>query len=242
MFDNTFYTMFKLILVFIIHSMPYRDATKKIWALANREDVKHYSRGDTVTTTDDLKYLWFVKSGFVKKFQILANGNISVQSFYTTGDSFPLTYVYQVLFDREIYHGPDVYYYEAMCPTVLARISGERLKQEIERDPNLYRDLLAIAGNRFTSDIQLLENCGLADAHTRVAHQLYHYAKRFGKKEGNATLILLPITQQDIADVLGLTRETVSTSINSLKHQGLLKKSRKLIVNDMSQLEDIAYG
>lgn len=221
--------------------MPYRDATKRLWALANQEDVRTYVRGQTITNTDDLNHMWFVKKGFVKRFHILSNGNISVQGFSACGDAFPLTYIYQVLFDRELYRGPDTYYYEAMCPTTLVRISGERLKSEVTKDPSLYRDLLAIAGNRFTSDMQLLENRGLPDAQMQVAHQLYHYAKRFGKAHGNNISIQLPLTQQDIADILGLTRETVSTTINNFKNDGLLKKSRKLIVADLEGLESIAY-
>ncbi len=221
--------------------MPYRDATKRLWALANQEDVRNYVRGETITTTDDLNYMWFVKKGFVKRFHILNNGNISVQGFSAQGDAFPLTYIYQVLFDRKLYRGPDTYYYEAMSQTTLVRISGKRLKAEVKKDPSLYRDLLAIAGNRFTSDIQLLENRGLPDAHMQVAHQLYHYAKRFGKVHGGGISIQLPLTQQDLADILGLARETVSTTINNLKNDGLLKKSRKLVVADLKGLEAIAY-
>lgn len=221
--------------------MRINKPPSRLWKLIESERTLNFKRGEAVTDTEDLKYLWFVKSGFVKRFEILSSGNISVQGFYAAGDAFPLTYVYQVLFDRNIYHGPETYYYEAMTDTVLGRISGDKLKAEVSKDPLLYSDILAIAGNRFTSDIQLLENRGLHDAHKQVAHLIYFYATRYGITKSDGVHIPLPLTQQDYADIMGLTRETVSTCINSFKQKKYLRHGRDIIVTKLDSLENIAY-
>jgi len=39
----------------------------------------------------------------------------------------------------------------------------------------------------------------------------------------------IPITQLELADLIGATRETTSTTLNQLERRGLLKLSRRLL-------------
>lgn len=213
-----------------------------IYKLARGNTSYSFKRGDGVTSTDAVKHLWLVEKGFVKRFEIMNTGAICVQGFYGPGDAFPLTYVFQALMDRSIYNGPEIYYYEAMCDTKLRRVSGEELKTAAKADPLVYKDLFSIAGNRFLSDIQLLESKGLPDANHQVAHLIIHYSERFGVKLRTGSIrIDLPLTQQDVADVLSLTRETVSMSIRKLREMDLIGGGRKLVVKDSVKLKAWVY-
>lgn len=214
---------------------------EKLKSLFGNTQSLHFKRGEAITNTDDLEHLWFVEKGFIERFQILNSGAIRAQSFYGPGDIFPLTYVFQKLMDRDIYHGPETYYYEALGNVKLFKISGDELKRAVERDPLLYKDLLAVSGNRFASNIQLLENHALGDAHKRVAHQLLFYAKRFGKQSKKGTNIPMPITQQDLADLLSLTRETVSVCMQALRNKNLIVGTRDIHVVSMEALQAEAY-
>lgn len=215
---------------------------ERLTTLLKTSDTYEYKRGDSITDTDDVRNLWFVDEGYVKRYQILNSGVIRTQGFYGPQDAFPLTYVFQLLMDRDIYHGPETYFYEALGNVKLYKLQGEVLKKAVGEDPLLYKDLLSLSGNRFASNIQLLENYGLGDAHRRVAHQLLFYAKRFGAPVKKGTSIPMPMTQQDLADLLSLTRETVSVSMRELKNKQLVSGTREIIVTDMDLLEQEAYS
>jgi len=200
------------------------------------------SKGEVILSTEDGKSLQLVKEGYIKRYQITNTGNISIQSIYGPNDIFPLTYVFKLLFNKDIYSGPDTYYYEAMCKTSLCSLDGETLVQAVYADPLLYGDLLLVASERFQSNIQQLENVSLSVYYKRVAHQLWFFANKFSDKTGDTAKIKLPLTQQDLADVLSTTRETVSLCMSELKKKKLIKTGRLIVVPSIKKLQEEAFG
>jgi CRP/FNR family transcriptional regulator len=184
-----------------------------------------------------------VKKGYIKRYLIRKDGTLGVQSIYGPGYIFPLTIIFKILFDHVIQSEQEVYHYEAMTDTELYTIDNVTLMHNIHADPILYRDLLMVCGDRFASNIQRLENLSLHVFYKRVAHQLVFFAKYFGRKTPAGTLILIPLTQQDLADILSATRETVSLSVRQLTKKGLIKKSEKnFVIPDVEALEEEALS
>ncbi len=62
-------------------------------------------------------------------------------------------------------------------------------------------------------------------AEDKVLYALEFLCRRFGnrKKGLQKVRILVPISQQDFANIVGLTRETVSTVMNSLRRKRVVK-------------------
>jgi CRP/FNR family transcriptional regulator len=87
-----------------------------------------------------------------------------------------------------------------------------------------------------------LENIAMKNAQKRVAHRLAYYARHFGKKEASGARILLPLTHQDVADILSLTRETVSVCMMKLRKQKLIKTGSRIIVPSIDKLEEEAFN
>lgn len=81
---------------------------------------------------------------------------------------------------------------------------------------------------------------GRKSACERVASLLLEMATRFGIDQ----TITLPLTRQQMADVLGLTIETVSRSLTKLKMAGIisLPGARLLAVDEPEKLKRIASG
>lgn len=200
-------------------------------------------KGELIQSTDDSHHLSLVKSGYVKKFQITNDGSIRIQIVYGPGDIFPLSVAFKALLDQDLYEGPEVHYYETMCRTELARLDEEQLKKCVENEKILYRDLFSEAGRRLYANISYLENVGLPNAHKRVAQLIAFYAHEYGTRTLQGIRLKIPVTQQDIADALSLTRETVSSNINQLRTAGLLRRNtRALIIKDLKKLEEAAYS
>lgn len=200
------------------------------------------SKGQIIQSTDDRRVFSYITEGYVKRYLIGNDGNLGVQVVYGPGDVFPITLAFSVLYDEQINESPEVYYYEAMSDGEIFTINEADLKAKVDADPKLYRDLMAVAAKRLHSTLHGLENLTLKTSYFRVAHELYYLALRFGHKTNTGTKILLPLTHQDLADILSLTRETVSTAMAELRKNKLISTGKSIVVMDMDKLQAEAFS
>jgi CRP/FNR family transcriptional regulator, cyclic AMP receptor protein len=72
------------------------------------------------------------------------------------------------------------------------------------------------------------------DAETRVRRRLCELAERYTTGEGEA---VVPITQEDLADMAGTSRATVNRVLRDEQKRGVLKLARgRTVVHDLDQL------
>jgi CRP-like cAMP-binding protein len=78
---------------------------------------------------------------------------------------------------------------------------------------------------------------GAHDCATRLAQVLLDLAERHGSAHGDATLIDIPLTQQDLADWVGASREAVTKALHSFRHAGIIETRRRaIVVHDLPAL------
>lgn len=198
-------------------------------------------KGQIIQSTEDRRVFNLLNSGYVKRYLISNSGSYGVQVIYGPGDIFPITLAYSAIFNRAINEGPETYYYEAMTDAQIYTVDESTLKEGVEQNPILYKDLFSIAGKRLHSTLHGLENLTLSNSYHRVAHELLYMANKFGEKEKNGVKILVPLTHQDLADILSLTRETVSTSMVELRKRKLIITTKNIVIPDMDKLEAEAH-
>ena len=90
----------------------------------------------------------------------------------------------------------------------VAKLIGERLM----RAENHIRDIL------------------FKDVRTRLAHTVARLADRFGERDAGGLRIAMRLTQTDLAQLIGSTRETTSTIFNEFRRQGLVDSDEQHIV------------
>lgn len=210
--------------------------------LRQKGRVYKLAKGQIIQSTEDRQVINLLTRGYVKRYLINKDGTKATQVLYGPGDVFPITLVYKVLLSQAIYDGPEVYYYEAMTPVELYTIESSTLLGHVKGHPVLYRGLMHEAGNRLNSTLLGLENVTMRNSYLRVAHQLLHLADRFGISSKGQTKIALPVTHQDLADMLSLTRETVTTSMKQLRAKKLVITNELIVIPDIDKLKDEVYG
>jgi CRP-like cAMP-binding protein len=199
-------------------------------------------KGQIIQSTDDRRVFNLIEAGYVKRYLIANDGSLGVQVLYGSGDVFPITLAFSAIFDQTINESPETYYYEAITPVEIYTIDEQILKEAVEQNPHLYRDLLGIAGKRLHSTLHGLENITLSNSYRRVAHELLYLAEIFGEKTAGGVKIPIPLTHQDIADILSLTRETVSTCMVQLRQKKLITTNKNIVIKDEQKLETEAYS
>jgi CRP-like cAMP-binding protein len=197
-----------------------------------------------IQSTEDRQVVNIVISGFFRKYLITNDGSLGAMIIYGPEDIFPITILYKKLFDQTLYQGLETHFYEAMSPAEVCTVDAEQLVDAIKADPDLYPDLLKEAGRHLDFCINSIENLALKNSEKRIAHMLCYFARKFGRKTPEGVHIEIPLTHQNIGEILNVTRETVSTNIKGLRDRGLLvsKSNNTTIVPDLAKLEEEAYS
>lgn len=125
----------------------------------------------------------------------------------------------------------------AIDPCTAVRIEGLRFESLIRAlglEPSLLRHLT----DRLRESEDLRAELSLLTAGPRVARFLYRLASRARPTESG---IDLGLGQTDLADAIGLTRQTVATVIAKLRNERIIATSRnQIVVRDLSKLEKLA--
>ncbi len=91
--------------------------------------------------------------------------------------------------------------------------------------------------NRLSHTENLLQTLATNDAETRLAHLLTYFCEKYGKKTPEGIEILLPITREEMANYIGVTRETISRKLSKFEAEGTVQvDGKRLIVKELSKL------
>jgi len=185
-----------------------------------------YRRGSEIYgEKEPAEYIYQVKSGTVRSYNMLSDGRRQINAFHVPGDIFGLTH-----------GGIHRFTTEAVVDTTVRLIRQESLDAVAGSDGTLVRSLLCMAtmNLRHAEDHMLL--LGRKTSLERVAAFLIEMDRRLTA----AGVLALPMTRRDIADYLGLTLETVSRSLSYLRELGVLRfidnNQRHIVLMDRQQL------
>ena len=128
---------------------------------------------------------------------------------------------------------------EALQRTQVCFIEKRSVRTLLDRNPSLGLGFL----QRVASDLQGVEESLLMSAaltRTRMAHLLLTLKDRYATAQDDGSLTMrLPLSRQDIADILGSRPETVARIINALETDGVARFSgRNVIIPDLDPLLD----
>ena len=77
----------------------------------------------------------------------------------------------------------------------------------------------------------------------RLARRLLDLGRRFGVATDRGTLIEARLTQQELAEMIGTTRETLAHTLADFRRRGLLDAAHhQVVIRDAERLADVADG
>lgn len=129
---------------------------------------------------------------------------------------------------------------DAVCMSaevVLYRIPAAEFKQLLFQNQRLSERFLQWIGKRLQRTEHRLESMIFKDARARIIDFLREAAHRQGKRIGYEMLIKHCLTQQDIANLTGTSRQTVTAVFNELKKANLIYFNRRsILIRDLTKL------
>ena len=111
----------------------------------------------------------------------------------------------------------------------------------LEEHPEVVADTTTLLTRRLRSMNQMLGDMAFLDVPTRVAKQLLELAEASSGDDGRQEPIEVILGQDELARLVGASRETVSRALNSYRRLGILSTShRRITITDLSALERMA--
>ncbi len=84
----------------------------------------------------------------------------------------------------------------------------------MDRNPKIGRLLVIALSDRLRAANAIIAATTSQDIRSRLASLLLNLADQFGESVGNGTRITLRLTNQEMANMIGTTRETVNRTLN----------------------------
>jgi CRP/FNR family transcriptional regulator, nitrogen fixation regulation protein len=212
------------------HSAPaLAYQPKRLEKLASIAVVRKCHRGQEICSQGQPAEYWYrVTSGTARRCVAQPDGRRQIVELLLPGDFFGFTALTE--YDSTV---------EAVAEgTIVASYPRRRVEMLAEADPQLSREILQVtfeALSRLQAQLMIL---GRITATEKVSSFLLKMAGRLSDQTPDH--VDLPISRYDIADYLGLSVETVSRSLTSLKNRGLIVLSgpRSVRIIDRDALEE----
>ncbi|MFD5868294.1 CRP-like cAMP-activated global transcriptional regulator GlxR [Corynebacterium sp. NPDC060344] len=120
----------------------------------------------------------------------------------------------------------------AVCVTEVtaASMNSDLLHQWISDHPDISAQLLRMLARRLRRTNNSLADLIFTDVPGRVAKALLQLANRFGTQEGANLRVTHDLTQEEIAQLVGASRETVNKALAEFAHRGWIRLEGKSVV------------
>jgi CRP/FNR family transcriptional regulator len=185
-----------------------------------------YCEGDPRT------HVFQVEQGVIAIYKTLVDGRRQIVDFAYPGDLIGLGILREHVLSAQ-----------AVCTSKVRCLSTTALERAAEADANLAIKLYRAVCQELSATRQLLVTVGQRSAAERLASFLLTLHRRLGGPS-NMT-VNLAMRRSDIADLLGLTIETVSRTIAKLRSMGIIEVEQggtTVHIRDFDRLEELASG
>ncbi|WKD58564.1 CRP-like cAMP-activated global transcriptional regulator GlxR [Corynebacterium caspium] len=188
-----------------------------------------YPRGTTIFDEGEPgDRLFIITSGKVKLARHAADGRENLLTVMGPSDMFGELSIFDP--------GPRTS--SAVCVTDVqaATMDSQMLRDWVGSHPEIAQQLLRVLARRLRRTNSALADLIFTDVPGRVAKTLLQLANRFGSQEGGALRVNHDLTQEEIAQLVGASRETVNKALATFAQRGWIRLEGKsvLILNTES--------
>lgn len=167
----------------------------------------------------------FLKSGLIKVSKQDGEGREHTLHYVNPGDVFAEV----VLFDAGGYPATA----EVVEDAEVGLIRNRDMDRVLIKNPGMTLEMLKIMARRLRNAQQQIMDLALKDTTRRLAGLLLKLAEEHGVKRDNGVLISLPLTNQELANLAGTSRETVNRILSEFRRRKAITviKQEGIVVN-----------
>jgi len=197
---------------------------------ASMDSVKISKGGILFKEGDEGEHVYVIVNGKLKLGTSSGDGRENLLSILGPGEMFGEL----SLFDP----GPRTSTATAVTDAKLLSLSHEKLIPWLKGNPEVSLHLLARLAQRLRRTNEAVGDLVFSDVPGRVAKALMDLGSRFGKSTAEGLFVHHDLTQEELAQLVGASRETVNKALADFAGRGWLKlDGRAVLITDVERLE-----
>ncbi|WP_098456521.1 Crp/Fnr family transcriptional regulator [Sanguibacter antarcticus] len=174
--------------------------------------------------------LYIIREGKIKLGRRSGDGRENLLAVLGPGEMFGEL----SLFDP----GPRSLGASAVSDSVLYELEHSALITALEENPGVAKHLLTALARRLRRTNEALADLVFSDVPGRVAKALLDLSKRFGEPVEEGIRVAHDLTQEELAQLVGASRETVNKALADFAGRGWVRREgRAVVLLDVDRLE-----
>ena len=126
----------------------------------------------------------------------------------------------------------------AVTDAVLLWLSHEKLLEWLDGRPDVARGMLAQLAGRLRRANDIVADLVFSDVPGRVAKSLLELSRRFGAPGEGGIRVAHDLTQEELAQLVGASRETVNKALADFSGRGWIRlEQRSVVILDVDRLK-----
>lgn len=189
---------------------------------------KTYGRGESIFFEgDEADGFYLVSDGQIKVFKMNPMGKEHILHIFGPGEPVGEVPVFS--------NQPFPASAEAIVKSTLYFFPRKEFVALIEKNPSIALNMLAVLSKRLRQFAAQIENLSLKEVPARLAGYLLYTAA----EQGQADVVMLPVSKGQLASLLGTIPETLSRIFSRLSDEGLIQvEGRQITILDRERLQD----
>ncbi len=187
---------------------------------------RRYQKGRIIFVEEEPgEAIYFLKSGLIKVSKQDGEGREHTLHYVNPGDVFAEV----VLFDAGGYPATA----EVVEDAEVGLIRNRDMDRALIKNPGMTLEMLKIMARRLRNAQRQIMELALKDTTRRLAGLLLKLAEEHGVLRNNGVLISLPLTNQELANLVGTSRETVNRILSEFRRRKAITivKQEGIVVN-----------
>ena len=175
--------------------------------------------------------IYFIEEGRVRLTRLSPEGKTVILALLGPGD---------LIGDAAWESGEHDSYAETLEDSRIYQISREAFQKLIRENPEFGIRLIHLLGTRLQQAQARIEDLVFRQVPSRVARLLLSLAENHGRVTPKGIRVEFPLTHQEIADLVGSSRVTVTQILNRMRTSHWINiESKRVTINDVHALEDM---
>jgi CRP/FNR family cyclic AMP-dependent transcriptional regulator len=193
-----------------------------------------YGAGQVIIYDGDApNFVRFIKTGAVKFYDSDENGNEKIMHISGAGSIFPLFYSFE---DKKQVDG----FYATIAETEVIMVPLKEFRAELKNSPDYAFQTLQWYANEMDHLVLRLKSMEKSSAKNRILQALLYLCDQHATPAKNPKWyrVTFPVTQQTLAELTGLTRETVNINLKDPQYEKLVRNQRRNFDIDREAVAD----
>ena len=191
---------------------------------------RRYRKGTTIFSKGDpADSLYIVKDGRVRILSLSDKGTETIVHILKQGAIF-----------GELLLSEEKRFFTAVADTdvVVTVLSKGSLLELLTPIPTISKNFIRLLSDRLAKVERKFGDFGHTWSYHRLTKVLLRLCEEHGKETPKGTVIPLRLTHEDLANLIGTTRETVTTQMIRFRRMGLVTRQDRLLVVNKPRLEE----